>query len=60
MKWNEEKQQWHLLHGINGRFIQEVYDCENTYKFFEGLDKTKVQTYFVEVEPYGKKQFSKK
>ena len=52
MKWNEAKNQWHLLHGINGKFIQEVYDCANTSKFFEGLDKTKPKKYIVEIEPY--------
>jgi len=58
VKWGGIDNKWHILHGINGRFIQEIYDCENTHKFFEGLDKDKAKTYFINIEPYA--QLSKR
>ena len=53
MVWCEGKKEWHMCHGINGKFIQELYDCENTEKFFPGLDKKKPQKYVMTINRVG-------
>ena len=49
MKWNEATEQWRML-TLDDRVLQEIYDCENVYRYFEGLDKNHSCLYEVEIK----------
>lgn len=48
LEYNKPRRQWDMR--IGGHFLQEFFDCSTFTSVFQGLDKTKINHYKLEVE----------
>ena len=50
MRWVDQAQQWYMINRATDKFVFNFFDCENTHKVFQGLDKGEDTIYTVLVK----------
>lgn len=52
LKWVEATQKWHLLNPATGKFIYDLFDCENMNRIFNYPDKNEEKLYVIDVHKF--------
>jgi len=56
LKWSEGDDKWHVLTPDTGKFIYDLYDCENMNRIFDRPDKSKKEMYTLDIHRFNQKE----